>query len=101
MNFNASNITQYEQFEEAYVSRLEETSKDFLEDLELVYQGEKVDSSEWFVRSWTGFHTTSRADGSGNHAIRVVQRSTTMDRGGVVSAETNRLRVCGESGHKD
>eukprot|EP01056_Protomagalhaensia_sp_Gyna25_P005109 Protomagalhaensia_sp_Gyna_25__5108@NODE_58_length_5893_cov_92_436112_g43_i0_p2_GENE_NODE_58_length_5893_cov_92_436112_g43_i0NODE_58_length_5893_cov_92_436112_g43_i0_p2_ORF_typecomplete_len551_score113_56SET/PF00856_28/2_4e03SET/PF00856_28/2_9e11SET/PF00856_28/3_8e03TPR_12/PF13424_6/0_17TPR_12/PF13424_6/81AAA_13/PF13166_6/0_14Elf1/PF05129_13/0_4NOB1_Zn_bind/PF08772_11/0_72_NODE_58_length_5893_cov_92_436112_g43_i010782730 len=38
LTFSTEQIQQYEQFEEAYIARLEETSKEYLSDLELVYQ---------------------------------------------------------------
>eukprot|EP01053_Blabericola_migrator_P013239 Blabericola_migrator_1__13238@NODE_91_length_14555_cov_140_209277_g81_i0_p2_GENE_NODE_91_length_14555_cov_140_209277_g81_i0NODE_91_length_14555_cov_140_209277_g81_i0_p2_ORF_typecomplete_len479_score73_37SET/PF00856_28/2_4e10SET/PF00856_28/3_7e03NOB1_Zn_bind/PF08772_11/1_4_NODE_91_length_14555_cov_140_209277_g81_i040445480 len=38
LSFTTDQIQQYEQFEEAYIGRLEETSKEYLSDLELVYQ---------------------------------------------------------------
>lgn len=38
MKFDADTIAKYDQFETAYIQRLEDTSKDYLADLELVYQ---------------------------------------------------------------
>ena len=38
MELTAADITKYEQFEEAYIARLGETSKEFVADLEMVYQ---------------------------------------------------------------